>query len=163
MQLATLLHTGGQILQDIYYCNYDAQGTQNKKDKMYDDAIKHFDEYFKTKYNILYERHLFRKIQQQHGEEFNKFILRLQNQARQCKFSDENEHIIDQILETCKMEELRKQMFIMSNADINLNKIIEIGNTSTLEAVNRHLSGKKKTKEFNTLKVGKKKVYTMWQ
>lgn len=140
-KLATLLHCGGINLQEIFYSIPDE--TENTTDKVYEQAIKKLNTYFKPQNNEIYEHYLFRIIKQEKGESFHKFLLRITNQAQKCKFKDQNEHIIDQIIEKCGMPDLRKKILIMKKEDININNIIATANA--LEAINRkiELSGKK--------------------
>lgn len=144
---ATLLHTGGLQLQQIFY---NIPGTN--VECLYETAIKKLDDYFMPKYSQIYQRHLFRKIQQKDGENFDIFLSKLRNQAEKCMFSNSEENIIDQILEKCQSNELRKTILLLSDEEINLDKIITIANT--LESVTRHLhdfSNSQKINEINKL------------
>lgn len=125
---ATLLHTGGVGLQEIFYSIPGAQGSGAKDEKVYKLAIEKLDEYFSPKQSIIYERHVFRLMKQEEGEKFEKFIVRLRNQAGKCNFSDTNEHIIDQVTEKCRMKELRKKILLLKNEEINIDKVISEAN-----------------------------------
>lgn len=138
---ATLLHTGRLPLQDIYYNIPGAQVEETKDVDVYKVALSKLDEYFSPKQSKVYERHLFRLIKQEDGEKFEKFLLRLRNQAGKCKFTNNDEHLIDQIVEKCNLTELRKK--ILSAGDtITLDQIgIE---ANALKAVDRQLEDFKK-------------------
>jgi hypothetical protein len=99
-------------LQEIFYSISGAQGSGTENEKVYEIAIQKLDEYFATKQSKIYERHIFRLMKQEDGEKFEKFVVRLRSQAEKCKFSDANEHIIDQVTEKCKMKELRKKILL---------------------------------------------------
>lgn len=116
-KIATLLHTGGLEFQEIFY---NIPGLH--EEKVYDTAITKLDNYFKPKHSIIYERHLFRSIKQEDGENFDKFLLKLRHQAERCMFSNADEHIICQITEKCKSNAFRKQILLLSNEEINLKK-----------------------------------------
>lgn len=67
-----------------------------------------------------------------------KFLLRLRNQAGKCKFTNSDEHLIDQIVEKCSSTELRKKILSVGDT-ITLDQIISEANA--LEAVGRQLEG----------------------
>lgn len=103
---------------------------------VYKVAFNKLDEYFSPKQSKIYERHLFRLIKQEEGEKFEKFLLRLRNQAGKCRFTNNDEHLIDQIVEKCNLTELRKK--ILSAGDtITFDQIVIEANT--LEAVGKQL------------------------
>jgi len=114
---ATLLHTGGLGLQEIFYNIPGAQESGGENEKVFEIAIQKLDEYFAPKQNKIYERHIFRLMKQEDGEKFEKFVVRLRNQAEKCKFSDTNEHIIDQITEKCNTKALRKKILLIAGRD----------------------------------------------
>ncbi|XP_029166467.1 uncharacterized protein K02A2.6-like isoform X1 [Nylanderia fulva] len=133
---ATLLHTGGLTLQDIYYNIPGAHVDEAEGVDVYKVALNKLDEYFSPKQSKVYERHLFRLIKQEESEKFEKFLLKLRNQANKCKFTNIEEHLIDQIVEKCNSTELRKK--ILSTGDnMTLDQIISEANA--LEAVSRQL------------------------
>ncbi|KMQ92700.1 hypothetical protein RF55_7276 [Lasius niger] len=153
-QKATLLHCGGLTLQEIYY-NLPESCTASEKDKnVYADTIKQLDEYFFPQSSKVYERH-FRLIKQEPQEQFDKFILRLRNQAAKCGFNNIEEHLIDQITEKCTVVELRKKILTAGDS-FSLEDIIKEANT--LETVNRQLeefTERKPLNEINRLETKK--------
>lgn len=71
---------------------------------------------------------------------------------------------MDQIIQTCQMEELRKNILIMRNENININNIIAEGNA--LEALNRQeelsrTTNKEPLKKIQHLQSWKKKLHSM--
>lgn len=138
-----MLHLGGFNLQDIFY---SLPGDLINEGDIYQKTIKKLDEHFQPKTKVIYERHVFRQIQQEIGETFETFVIKLKKQAEICKFSDKDEHIIDQIIEKCTMTEIRKQILLLNNDELNLTKIIE--DAIALEAVNKQL---KNFSEFDNI------------
>lgn len=65
---ATLLHTGGLGLQEIFYSTPGAQGYGVEDEKVYETAIQKLDEYFAPKQSKIYERHIFRLMKQEDGK-----------------------------------------------------------------------------------------------
>lgn len=134
---ASLLHFGGLELQEIFYNIPGANVTPEKDIDVFATAISKLDEYFAPKQSRVYERHIFRLLKQESDEKFDKFLVRLRNQADKCRFTDKDEHIIDQIAEKGSSTELRKKILKMGD-DITLNQIIIEANT--LELVNQQLN-----------------------
>ncbi|XP_049886606.1 uncharacterized protein LOC126381111 [Pectinophora gossypiella] len=135
---SSLLHFGGFELQEIFYNIPGANVEAAEGVDVYSVAIAKLDAYFAPKQSKVYERHLFRLIKQEPDEKFEKFILRLRQQADKCQFQDKNDNIIDQITEKCAQTELRKKILQIGD-EITLDKIISEANT--LEAVNKQMEG----------------------
>ncbi|XP_048001410.1 uncharacterized protein K02A2.6-like [Leguminivora glycinivorella] len=134
---ASLLHFGGQELQEIFYNIPDPETEDGvpRKD-VFQIALSKLDSYFSPKQSKVYERHLFRQVKQEINEKFEKFLVRLRQQADKCQFHNKDEHIIDQIIEKGSSSELRKKI-LRAGDDMTLEKIIYEANS--LEAVNRQL------------------------
>lgn len=138
---ATLLHVGGLALQEIYYNLPGAHAEEGKDDDgkdldVYKIALEKLNGYFSPKQSYIYERYIFRLMQQEEGEKFEKFLLRLRNQAEKCNFINKDEHLIDQITEKCRLVDLRKKILEIGDS-ITLDKIISKANA--LEVVTRQL------------------------
>nr|XP_026500171.1 uncharacterized protein LOC113403790 [Vanessa tameamea] len=133
---ATLLLLGGSGLQEIFYNLPGANVEANENNDVFGIAISKLDEYFTPKQSKVYERHVFRLIKQEEGEKFDKFLIRLRNQAEKCKFDNPKDHLIDQIVEKCLSVDLRKKILTIGDS-ITLDKIITEANT--LEVVNRQM------------------------
>lgn len=134
---ASLLHFGGQELQEIFY-NIPDPNTEDgglRRD-VFQVALAKLDSYFSPKQSKVYERHLFRQVKQELNEKFEKFLIRLRQQADKCQFHNKEEHIIDQIIEKGSSSELRKKI-LRAGDEMTLDKIIIEANS--LEAVNRQL------------------------
>ncbi|KAL7291197.1 hypothetical protein TKK_0015038 [Trichogramma kaykai] len=135
---ACLLHVGGLGLQDVYYNIPGAHVDETEGNDIYEIALSKLDEYFAPKQSNVYERHIFRKLTQGNEEKFEKFLIRLRDQAEKCQFINQDEHIIDQITEKCNSVDLRKEILMVKDK-ITLDKIIRKANA--LEAVNRQIEG----------------------
>lgn len=70
---------------------------------------------------MSYERYAFRRITQEQNESFQAFVERLQCQKRKCNFRSPDEHLFDQIVEKCSMEELRREVF---RSKLSLDELI---------------------------------------
>ncbi|XP_060806004.1 uncharacterized protein K02A2.6-like [Amyelois transitella] len=146
---ASLLHFGGLELQEVFY---NIPDTSTDDTDVFKAAINKLDAYFAPKQSKVYERHLFRLITQESNEKFEKFLVRLRQQADKCQFKDKDEQIIDQITEKCSLKELRKKI-LQTGDSITLDTIIFEANA--LEAVNRQLEdfGKETNKSQEVNKV----------
>lgn len=134
---AMLLHSGGMALQDIYFNIPGAHVTDLDATHIYDTAIKKLDDYFSPKQSFLFERHIFRLMKQESDEKFEKFLIRLRRQSSKCNFAKENENLIDQIIEKCNSNKLRKNILILGDT-ATIEKIITEANS--LETVERQLN-----------------------
>ncbi|CAH1953772.1 unnamed protein product [Acanthoscelides obtectus] len=136
---AMLLHSSGLPLQEIYYSIPGAHVDEPQGDNdVFAVAVQKLDEYFKPKQSKLYERYIFRKIKQESEETFDEFLVRLRVQGAKCKFSNVEEHLIDQIVEKCYSQELRKNILALGDT-VNLDTIVAAANS--LESINRELKG----------------------
>ncbi|CAH2089953.1 unnamed protein product [Euphydryas editha] len=134
---ASLLHWGGQELQEILFNIPGGYVTADENVDVFNVAITKLDEYFAPKQNKRYERHLFRQIKQEENEKFEKYLVRLRQQALKCQFTDVEDNLIDQIIEKCSSDELRKKI-LRAGETITLTDVITEANT--LEVVERQLS-----------------------
>ena len=57
------------------------------------------DEHFKYEPNYALERHNFRLLRQLPSESTAQFIDRLSQQAKLCKFGNDEEHVVEQLVE----------------------------------------------------------------
>lgn len=136
---ATLLHSGGLALQEIYYNLPGAhvEVTADTSNDVFKIAVEKLDEYFAPKQSRVYERHLFRLLKQDSGEKFEKFLIRLRHQSKKCKFVNEEDNLIDQITEKCSSTELRKKILTLGDS-VTLDKIVAEANA--FEAVERQMN-----------------------
>jgi len=73
------LRVMGMDVQEIYFTlAADAESAT------FEATVKVLDDYFAPKTNILFERHLFRKIVQKSGETLDQFVCRLRQRTINC-------------------------------------------------------------------------------
>uniref|UniRef100_A0A2H1VFE7 RNA-directed DNA polymerase n=1 Tax=Spodoptera frugiperda TaxID=7108 RepID=A0A2H1VFE7_SPOFR len=140
---ATLLHTGGLALQDIYYNLPGAHVQEADSPDVFESAIKKLDDYFSPKQSFVYERHVFRLLKQEPDEKFEKFLVRLRNQCSKCDFALKDNALIDQIAEKCTSSDLRKKILQLGDS-VTIEKVILEANS--IETIERQL------KEFQVIK-----------
>ena len=105
-----LLHSAGVRVQDIFF-TLPPEGTQD--DTVYEKAVKALNKQFTPQVNTPYERHVFRKMEQNPNETIDQYILRLRLQSETCEFGNEaaiNEEIRDQVIECCLSINLKKKL-----------------------------------------------------
>ena len=105
-----LLHSAGVRVQDIFF-TLPPESTQD--DTVYEKAVKALDKQFTPQVNTPYERHVFRKMEQNPNETIDQYILRLRLQSETCEFWNEaaiNEEIRDQVIECCLSINLKKKL-----------------------------------------------------
>lgn len=147
---ASLLHTGGLALQDIYFNIPGACVEEGDNVDVYQVAVNKLNEYFAPKQSSLFERHLFRLMKQEADEKFEKFLFRLRRQSVKCNFSNENENLIDQITEKCLSVELRKRILLLGDT-VTVEKIIAEANAQ--ETVERQLCDFQDKQSLNVNKI----------
>lgn len=141
-------------MQEIYYNIPGAHVEEGDKD-VYEVAIKKLDEYFSPKQSYTYERHLFRLLRQENDEKFEKFLIRLRQQSSKCKFSNENDNLIDQIIEKCNSVELRKKILLLGDT-VTIDTIISEANA--LETIERQMSDFQNREAIGVNKVDTKQL-----
>lgn len=139
---ATLLHTGGLALQDVYYNLPGAHVEEKDSVDVYKVAIGKLDEYFSPKQSFVYERHVFRLIQQEPEEKFDKFLVRLRNQSSKCNFAKKDDDIIDQIAEKCFSPDLRKKILRLGDSAKIDDIIVEANSIETVQRQLKEFQGK---------------------
>lgn len=120
---ACLLHFGGQELQDIFFNVPVGSNNQDKNSGVFKSAIEKLDTYFSSKHSKVYARYVFRLIKQDANEKFYDFLARLREQANKCNFSSTDDNIIDQIVEKCNSDELRRKI-LQRGEEITLDNIV---------------------------------------
>nr|CAI5821011.1 unnamed protein product [Callosobruchus analis] len=71
-----LLHNGGSSLQEIYVSLSEIHVTNEEHNRnVYEKIIQQLNNYFAPKQSRIYELHIFRSIQQESNEKFDKFCL----------------------------------------------------------------------------------------
>jgi len=91
---------------------------------VYVSAVTALDNYFQSRTNIPYERHVFRQVQQRDAESIDQFVTRLRQQADLCSFDNQkDDNIRDQLIDKCRSATLRKQL--LEKCEITLLQALE--------------------------------------
>ena len=80
------------------------------REQLTNTLSKKLSEYFKPKKNISYERLVFHKSKQNANETILNYIVRLSKLAVSCEFTNKNEMIQDQVVNSCHSSKLRKKL-----------------------------------------------------
>lgn len=94
----------GSDLQDIFY-NLPRVNATCSKGVIFEIAIKKLDKYLLLQQSRVLQRDILHPLKQDY-EKFEKFLVRLRNQAEKWKFYKSDEHLIDQITEKYTSVEL---------------------------------------------------------
>ena len=86
--------------------------------------------YFEPKKNISYERHVFHKSKQSADETIDNYVVRLSKLAISFEFTDKNEMIRDQVVNSCCSTKLRKRL--LEEETLMLDKVKTIARTCEL-------------------------------
>lgn len=131
---AQLAYLGGPGIQDLlrHLPGVEKVPHVSFDPPYYDVAVKCLDNYFEPFRRKTYERHLFHQINQNPGERFTDFVMRLRKQIARCNynFTVVDELIADRIAQGCCSEELRVKLL---QKDRSLDDIIALG-TSMAES-----------------------------
>lgn len=124
---AMLLHCAGLDVQDIYFTLEEQQDpSQDDTDDEYKKSLDILTKHFTPQVNTLYERHVFRNMQQNDNETVAQFVVRLKLQASYCNYGGQQmEHIRDQVVEKCKSSEMRRK-FLGKGNTLTLENVLEI-------------------------------------
>ena len=71
---------------------------------------------------------MFRLCYQKEGESIDSYLTRLRSLAKTCEFHDVNEELVDQVIEKCHSNKLRKRL--LREPGLNINKVIDIAQAS---------------------------------
>ena len=110
-------------MQDIFE-TFEDHGTT------YEQAVDKLSEYFKPKKSISYESHVHHKRKQSTDETIDNYYVRLSKLALSCEFSDKNEIIRDQVVNSCNSSKLRKKLLEEDN--LTLEKVQQTSRTYEL-------------------------------
>ena len=113
---ALLLHISGYKVQVIFE-TFEDQGTT------YEYAVAKLSEYFKPKKIISYERHVFHKSKQNADETVDNYTVRLSKLAVSCEFTNKNEMIRDQVVNSCHSSKLRKKLLEEETLNCHLQQL----------------------------------------
>ncbi|KAL7301787.1 hypothetical protein TKK_0005775 [Trichogramma kaykai] len=123
-----LLHLGGVQLQDVAYSLPGAVIEKAEGTDVFNVLVDKLSEYFSPKQNSTFERHIFRNIKPETGEDFGKFLLRIRHQAGKCSFGKteaeaKETNLKDKIIDNWAPMDLKRKIL---EKERTLNEIIEI-------------------------------------
>ncbi|VEN55440.1 unnamed protein product, partial [Callosobruchus maculatus] len=124
-----LLHLGGSQLQEVAYSIGAIEAyNSDENDDVFKTIVDKLSEYFSPKQNSTFERHIFRSIKKEEDESFNKFLLKVRQQAKRCTFGkNEKEateiNMKDKIIDEWAPVELKKKLLEKGRA---LDEVIEL-------------------------------------
>ena len=126
-----LLHLGGIQLQEVAYSLPGAIVDSKDQNDVFKILVEKLSEYFSPKQNSTFERHIFRNIKPENGENFNKFLLRIRHQTKRCSFGkDENEskeiNIKDKIIDSWAPLDLKKKILEKERTLVEVIEICQI-------------------------------------
>lgn len=85
----------------------------------YDLAVAKLNRFFQREKNFTYERHILRQMTQASDEKIDRFAIRLQKQAKRCKFDEqEQENVKDQVIAGCRSSALRRELLKKGRASL---------------------------------------------
>lgn len=99
---------------------------RRKKNDVYTILLAKLNEYFSPRRNSTFERHLFHELKPMEGEDFNKFLMRVRQQAEKCTFgkteSEAKEiNIKDALIEKWATVDLKKRLL---EKEMSLEEVI---------------------------------------
>lgn len=125
----TLLHLGGTQLQEVAYSlpQLAAVDADDKND-VYKILVDKLSEHFAPKQNSTFERHKFRKMKPDDGENFSKFLLKIRHQAKRCNFGKTEKEasetsMKDKIIDSWASLDLKKKIL---EKERSLDEVIEV-------------------------------------
>lgn len=125
----------------VYDQSKDEDVNKDKKSS-FEQLLWRLERHFKPKYNEAMEKVLFRQIKQEENEDIENFIVKLRNQAKRCKFSNEDDEIKTQIIVNCRSQKLREKLL---EKDLELHEIVQIARLSEMKQ--RYFSEQDEKKE----------------
>lgn len=93
----------------------------------YEMALIKLNKFFQREKNYTFERHILRQMSQLSDEKIDRFVIRLQKQAKRCNFNDqEKENVKDQVISGCRSINLRREL--LKKGCANLEEILRVAN-----------------------------------
>lgn len=113
------IHARRIILEQLY--------NQYKEDEdKYKEVIEKIERHFNPPANTHLNKYRFREIHQFEGEPFTEFSGRVRNAAKICKFTNEDDEIVSQIIQRCKSSSVKDKALNLKTTP-TLKEIIELG------------------------------------
>ncbi|XP_076666560.1 uncharacterized protein LOC143368070 [Andrena cerasifolii] len=120
IKVAMLLNTIGEEGIEIFN-NFDFSDDDRKT---YDLIIQRFDTYLLPKKNVVYERYVFYKRNQEVNEPIENFVKDLKKLSQSCEFRDEQDMIRDRIV--LGINNTKVQEKLLSVKDLELEKAVQM-------------------------------------
>ena len=95
------------------------------------ECIKALEEYFKPKWNVVYERYLFNMCQQNSGETVDGYVNRLRKAASACQFSTLTEELIRDHL-VIGLQDHATKLRLLKEENLDMNKALNIFRSSEI-------------------------------
>ena len=116
-QVSTLLYCVGEEAEAVLA----STGITADERKEYDTVVKKFDDFFKVRRNVIFERARFNRRNQQEGETAEKYIMELYTLADNCNYGDlRDEMIRDRLVVGIRDAALSRQLQL--DAELTLEK-----------------------------------------
>jgi hypothetical protein len=130
---ALLLHLAGESVQDIFdgLVVNEIQEGENE----YTQTRQALDDFFAPSKNVTFEIYNFRLARQTAGESTDSYHARLRSLAKYCQFTDTDDEIKAQIIQTCLSTRLRR--YALTNSDISLKDLLD--KARSMEAAERQV------------------------
>ena len=127
VQVASLIYAMGPEAENIFKTfDFETEGDENK----YETVSQKFTPHFIPKRNIIHERAIFHRRNQDTTESVEEFIRTLYELAEHCDFADKDQQIRDRIV--IGIADRRVSEKLQLTADLTLNKAIEIARQSEM-------------------------------
>ena len=112
-------------------------GSSQELPSKFQEAVDILSSHFVPQVNVPFERHLFKQMSPEVGENVSKFIARLKTRAKNCSFSDIDDQIRDQVIHTVKSSKLRRKL-LENGKNLTLSRLQEIA--VSFEAVENQMA-----------------------
>ena len=121
VQLAIFLHVVGDDAMTVYNTFAFSEAETGKLEP----ALSKFEAYCSPRKNIVYERYVFWKATQAHGESIDAFVTSLRQKAKSCEFGAQTDSMIrDRVVLGCP--DVRLQERLLREPDMDLQKALVI-------------------------------------
>ena len=136
-QVSTLLYCMGEGAEDVL----DSTGISQDQKKVYQTVVEKFDEYFKVRKNLIFERAHFNQRKQEKGDSAELFITALHQAADTCEFGTMKEQMI-------------RDRLVVGIRDKTLSERLQMEPELTLEKAKRLIRQREAVKEQGTMLKG---------
>ena len=129
MERQSIAQSEKKILEVFMHGGYELEQIYNQYKEEGDDYAavkKKIADHFNPPSNVHLNRYKFRNIQQQEGETFDEYAMRVRTNAKVCKFTDEDSECVSQIIQRCLSSTLKDKALTAKTAP-TLKGIIELG------------------------------------